>query len=244
MLDRIAVVTIALAALFLAVAIPAPFFLATMCGSVLLLWRCKITGRRELAVCAIVMPLFCLLRAPLAGIITAASPHTIDAALLRLECGIGPRFYAWVLAHHWCLRGLYLSYYWALPFGLSAVMAFADDALAMLKRCILAVILAVPFLLLFPAVGPVWVGTPTAPHNCLPSLHFTWALLAWYYSPRWLRWPSALLVILTGFATIGLGEHYLIDLIAAVPFTVAVVAIPLRFKLPTFGGAHELLDRV
>ncbi len=76
-----------------------------------------------------------------------------------------------------------------------------------------------------PAVGPAWVGVVNAPRNAMPSLHMTWALLALWYSPRRLLWASAVSVRLTALATVGLGEHYLIDLAAAVPFTWAVVKL-------------------
>jgi len=215
-------------------AVPAPFLLATMAGSGLLLWRYQRTGRRDLAIAAIVMPLFCILRGLANSAVTGLTPHTIDAALLRMDFGVGARFYPWTLAHKPVLWLLFIAYYYALPFGLCVVLAFADDARGMLRACVLAAILALPCYLLWPAVGPVWVGTALAPRNCMPSLHVTWALLAWWYAPRWLRWPSAVLVALTGLATIGLGEHYLIDLVVAVPFTAAVVVIARfrRFALP------------
>jgi hypothetical protein len=244
MLDRIAVILMGLVVLFLAWTIPAPFLLWTIAGSLLLVVRAKTTGPKQLALIAVIMPVFVILRAPLMALVTLATPHTVDAALLGLDFGFGARFYGWLVLHpdfHWIL---FVSYYDVLPFWISAVMAFSHKPMEMMKRNILAAVAALPIYLLVPAVGPVWIYTSTAPRDCVPSLHFTWAMLAWYYSPRWLRWPSALLVILTGFATIGLGEHYIIDLVAALPFTVAVVAIPLRFKLPTFGGADELLDRV
>ncbi len=63
----------------------------------------------------------------------------------------------------------------------------------------------------------------SAPDNCMPSMHLTWALLI-ALNARSLRLRIGLwvYVILVAAATLALREHYLVDLIAAVPFTVAV----------------------
>jgi hypothetical protein len=61
----------------------------------------------------------------------------------------------------------------------------------------------------------------------MPSVHFAWALLAAVKARR-LSGISQMLfttfAALTAFATIALGEHYLIDLVVAVPFTLAIHA--------------------
>ena len=83
------------------------------------------------------------------------------------------------------------------------------------------------------AIGPVAV--PGA-RNAFPSLHIAWALLAWWYSGNLSR-LSRLLVLLflvgTVLATLGLGEHYFVDLVAAFPFALMMQAacalqIPMR----------------
>lgn len=71
-----------------------------------------------------------------------------------------------------------------------------------------------------------------SPRNAMPSLHMAWALLlAMTGSNMGRRWFAAglLFCAVTVFATLGLAEHYLIDLIAAVPFTVAINALPSLF---------------
>src|SRR5205085_8183990 len=68
---------------------------------------------------------------------------------------------------------------------------------------------------------------PRAIRNAMPSVHFACALLIWWNVARLsLRWriAAALFLLLTVFATLGFGEHYLIDLIVAVPFSVAAQA--------------------
>lgn len=62
----------------------------------------------------------------------------------------------------------------------------------------------------------------------MPSLHFAWVLMLlwWTRGQRaWLRISAASFLILTALATLGLGEHYVLDLVVAVPFTVFTVAV-------------------
>ena len=68
-----------------------------------------------------------------------------------------------------------------------------------------------------------------AARNGMPSMHFGWMLassiLWWQSGSFW--WSRALFIIatiLTAIATIYLGEHYVVDLIVAIPFTLAVIA--------------------
>lgn len=100
-----------------------------------------------------------------------------------------------------------------------------------------------PFYLMFPACGPAYAfpGFPwhipklITPHvlqlsaypNCMPSVHMSTALMAGFFVSRWRvgRWLGGVYVGFTVLATLGLGEHYLIDLLAAVPYTYAVLAV-------------------
>ena len=88
-----------------------------------------------------------------------------------------------------------------------------------------------------PAVGPVHCMTEypqqlSAPipqpgvRNCFPSLHFSWALLMFAYArTRWTTILASAFVGMTVLATLGLGEHYLADLIVALPFAALVVLL-------------------
>lgn len=65
------------------------------------------------------------------------------------------------------------------------------------------------------------------PRNAMPSLHTTWAFLVALASVETAfgaRAFAALYAVATIFATLGLREHYFIDLVVAVPFAVAVHA--------------------
>jgi hypothetical protein len=64
--------------------------------------------------------------------------------------------------------------------------------------------------------------------NAMPSMHMTWALLVWWSAwelTRLARFIATGFATLTFLATLGFGEHYLVDLIVAVPFTLLVEAI-------------------
>ena len=91
------------------------------------------------------------------------------------------------------------------------------------------------------------VGIPQGPRNAMPSLHFACALLVWWNSRSWRFWAralAALFLVLTVLATMGLGEHYFIDLVVALPFTVAMTAasttsvpmISIERRVALFGG--------
>lgn len=166
---------------------------------------------------------------PLALIGAAAGNHavlhltgrSIDSDLLRLDHGISPSVYVWFHARALAWSAINGVYY-ALPF-FAALMALVsrrrmDCALAW----ILAALLAPLFYAAFPAVGPAHLGDPAAPRNCIPSLHMTWALLCVVYVDRRWRWLAVTFAGLTALATLGTGEHYLLDLVVAAPYTWAI----------------------
>lgn len=71
---------------------------------------------------------------------------------------------------------------------------------------------------------------PNLPRNGMPSMHFGWMLAAtilwWRSSTRWYSRALLLtLTVLTATATLFTGEHYVIDLVVAVPFVLAGIAL-------------------
>jgi len=63
------------------------------------------------------------------------------------------------------------------------------------------------------------------PRNAIPSLHMAWVILLYWSSKgfsRTLRIFLALYTALTVLSTLGTGEHYLVDLVAALPFALFV----------------------
>jgi hypothetical protein len=116
----------------------------------------------------------------------------------------------------------------------------------LISRWIVAAIFGSGLYFVTPAVGPAVAFDAIYPHglpdpaavplalfpssgmdvrNAMPSLHTTWAFLvaiiAWRVG-RITRIVASINLVATVIATLGMREHYLIDLIVAVPFTVAV----------------------
>ena len=65
------------------------------------------------------------------------------------------------------------------------------------------------------------------PRNGMPSLHVAWVILLCWNSrglPLWLRGMMLFYALLTVIATLGSGQHYLMDLVVSVPFALAAQA--------------------
>jgi hypothetical protein len=177
--------------------------------------------------------------------------------------GLQPSFAAGrlVLGSLWLTR-MCLFWYRVLPAALMLVYAQQlvrrrEAALSVFLAFFLAGPVGIIFYNLFPACGPIYLF-PQFPRdsmtavqlrevvlhpvsiignrNAFPSLHMAWALLAWWYGKGLLTLTRALLAMFlagTVLATLGLGEHYSIDLVAAFPFSLMMYAacaggIPLR----------------
>lgn len=67
---------------------------------------------------------------------------------------------------------------------------------------------------------------PPAARNGMPSMHFTGAFMIWLLTATLQRkiyfYLATVFLALTVVATIGLGEHYILDLIVAMPFAIAL----------------------
>src|SRR5450631_299448 len=209
-----------------------------------------------------VFPLCSLLIGYTVPVTTWLSPKTYDAFLLAFDGGLGfqPSFVLGRLlpwgSDAW---GLTTVVYYALP--LAACILYASHRARQRQPVsILALFLSLMLVGftqygIYPAVGPKhafdeiypWnpplVGqiaiqlmpVPDAPRNCMPSLHLAGALVIWWNSrlwPRWGRLLAGLFLLATIFSTLALGEHYLVDLVVAVPFTLVfqaawTVSVPL-----------------
>jgi hypothetical protein len=92
----------------------------------------------------------------------------------------------------------------------------------------------------FPDHLPNWRDVSLAPylstgiHNATPSMHMAWALLilwsALELGPLALAMAAAL-VSFTALATLGSGEHYLVDLVVSAPLILAVTGVFKRDKI-------------
>jgi hypothetical protein len=158
-----------------------------------------------------------------------------------------------ILASHLLTR-LTVAVYYLLPLAIMftyARLLVRDRSLAMIAFLAFAVAgpAGVVFYNVIPGCGPGCLmggkypfetfsteqlrQMPLAPlseggaRNAFPSLHLVWALLTLWYSRILSRWDKVLLGIFclgTVVATLGLGEHYFIDLVAAFPFALMVEA--------------------
>lgn len=82
--------------------------------------------------------------------------------------------------------------------------------------------------------------------NAIPSLHFGGALLLfWFLKPwKWVHRAMGLFTALTALTTMGLGEHYLIDLVVGVPYALAILAFSSKVvdrRLPLCAGAAMVM---
>jgi hypothetical protein len=137
------------------------------------------------------------------------------------------------------------------------MFVFADLLLREVKKAkavFLAFLVSGPigilFYNLFPALGPLYLfggNFPLRPlpasaiqhlrlepvslygfPNAMPSLHMTWALLAFWYSSGaswWVRVVASVFLAFTVLSTLGTGEHYLADLVVAMPFSLMILAV-------------------
>lgn len=83
------------------------------------------------------------------------------------------------------------------------------------------------------------------PRNAMPSLHTAWALILLLLSggrPALYRLKWLLFFLLTVTATLTTGEHYFIDLVVAIPFTLGIVFLLLGH--PWFGAANAALTAI
>ena len=145
--------------------------------------------------------------------------------------------------------------YWGFPISVAVIFAgqLVRDR-KMVLSAMMAFLLTGPVGVIFyamcPALGPAYLFTSRYPwspltmdqashlvleslaipglRNSMPSLHIAWVLLAWWYSVGlsvWERSIAMCFLVLTVLATLGSGEHYLIDLIVACPFALFIYAL-------------------
>lgn len=151
------------------------------------------------------------------------SPHILDAQLRAFDQqwfgDISTRL--WQSSQSYPLLLLAFHYiYVSLPAAIILLVNNVDRGRgsAMLKAAATAGVFGFFCYIAFPAVGPAHIHEPVVPRNCMPSLHVTWALLCMLYArPGRQRWILACFATLTAIATLVVGEHYVLDLIAAIP---------------------------
>lgn len=152
-------------------------------------------------------------------------PHTIDARLWRWDetLRLDPMAVIYYMEEHGGLYDFMAVIYYSLPL----VMAFAwikEQSFTLRRAVAFAGVGGWIFSVVFPAVGPHWYldGYTVAMRHCIPAVEWSWALLLGLNARSWVRIPLWIYAALLAVASVLLSEHYLVGLIVAVPFTLAV----------------------
>ncbi len=152
------------------------------------------------------------------------TPATMDSVLLRIDGGVSTWLYHWT-RQHWQAHLLLFLVYTDLPLATAAVFLNNPRRMKAAGSLLLAAIVAALLFCVFPACGPAYLQKPHSARNCMPSLHVTWTLLLLWYASAEHRAILAIFALLTIASTLGLGEHYLLDLAAAFVFTALILYV-------------------
>jgi len=199
---------------------------------------------------AVGLAIFSVLSVFAAAASSLLRPLTLDLYFFAFDRSLG--FDGLTLARYaygtpW-FRSLLIAVYGGLPLAFATVWVFGKPARVMIRSLLFAAVAGYVLYDVFPAVGPAhafanfpriapqgfgWIHPidAHAARNCVPSLHFTWAmLLVWNCRARAVRVFTVVFLFLTVLATVGGGEHYFFDLIVSVPFCAVVQFAALRFQ--------------
>ena len=210
----------------------------------------KIRNPYEDFAIGLAMPILLMVLVWTAHVTSWLAPTTLDGLLRQVDLSLGLDGFAltrWLFHHH--------LYWWVSPVyvSLPLIMAFAwalERNRPLLRACCIAPFVAFVFYLIIPASGPsyAFAGFPSAVNhlvpigehcrNCFPSMHVTWAfMIALRMKDRRWSWAFQIFAVLTMLATVACGEHYFIDIIAAIPFSFAMLWLaerkPLRIAAAT-----------
>ena len=185
---------------------------------------------------------------------TRLHPRTYDLYLYAADAGYRLPFTRWagqlVAAHVWLGTACELVYE-TLPLAVSLLYACERSGSRPIPVRVLPAFIgggAAAYALynFLPATGPHYVFGAAFPNsmphavklalapvgaaarNAVPSMHLACALLIWWCCealPRWVRAAAAVYLALTVVATLGFGEHYVVDLVAAAPYAMALAAL-------------------
>jgi len=166
--------------------------------------------------------------------LTRHTPTTHDAMLWQLDglLGFEPSVAAMAIVSTvpglW--EGLVIAYHQGLLVAMALVAAAAPSPWRFLVKVVVASAFGYALFWIVPACGPGFFlyGPADAPRNAMPSMHMVWAFMVRGEVGRrgvGPRLAADIFIILTVLSTLGLGEHYLVDLLAAVPFWLAFEAL-------------------
>jgi ribosomal protein S14 len=201
------------------------------------------------------LPLFVIASRPLLALSSTANPGTLDLLAFDFDRSLGfdpSAALARLVLSREAVRELALAAYASLPLVISIAVATQlrnrDPAPNSLLVFMVIAVIGFPVYFLFPVAGPIYafgaqfpyhLPAPTAvpvaldviaaaPRNGMPSLHFAWAFALWLNarnSGAGARFGYGAFLWLTLLAVLGLGEHYLIDLVVALPLVLVALAL-------------------
>jgi hypothetical protein len=186
------------------------------------------------------------------AILPSATIPSLDQILWNTSSAFGYREIALVsfFLRHPLANAIMRLAYTGIPTALVlAYLALPNSTEIRRKYCIASgmVNLIVLCYRVCPAAGPLYLFGPKVPWaahpipqphfvilpgvqlNCVPSGHTAWAIIMFYFAWRYCG-PVAkiwmfIFLFLTCCGTLGLGEHYVVDLVVAVPFSLILIAV-------------------
>jgi hypothetical protein len=242
-----------------------PFFASCLSATVLMLvWKWAGRERRIAWPHLLFPPLWSIGSTFVLGISASFLPMTLDRYLYAVDGSfgfqssfLGARL---LLSHPWLLHTCAICYF-NLPVAMMLIYLLLQrygcegEARRFIQFAIWLAIAGTSLYFFCPAVGPggafphdfpnrtpqalvIPLSMPLSARNCMPSMHTAWILCLLWCAPRLGRWFRAILWAFAAFTllyALSAGGHYLVDLIVAVPFTLAVRAgFRSEWKSPGF----------
>jgi PAP2 superfamily len=207
--------------------------------------------RAKLFLCSLLIFIMSIAVVPVLAFANASNPlkydlylHAIDHALGFCPAQVAVRLL--LVSHLWKLT---VGFYQLIPAMMVAGYGWAlygnGNQNRLLVSYAISALCAVLYLIV-PASGPGFLmGAAIAqPHpspaialvplnyvaNCIPSAHLSTAILIWFFNRdnKVAGSASLVFVFITAFATMALGEHYMIDLVMSFPFALFVISAVIK----------------
>lgn len=174
-------------------------------------------------------------------------PQVIDPQLYRMDVFLGLDTFAlarFVSGIRWLDVTLQFAYDF-LCYAVALVFLSTDRPEEFMRACVASALGSIVCYILIPAAGPAFACT-SFPYpgtcasvlpagiwrNACPSMHVTWAVLVAYYSPKRLQLLGAVFLALTVVSTLSTGQHYAVDVLAAIPWSWLAVGFVEGHGLP------------
>ena len=196
---------------------------------------------------------------PFLNVMDRIRPEKLDAFLYRFDSsfGIQPsffmgRFFAAHPSFHNFEFAIYLSL--AVPAALVYVGHLRHEGkwrVHMLQLLLLNGLIGFVLFAVFPAAGPAFAFPQNYPFhqialsaaaakpmlfeafpNAIPSVHVSTVILVWFNARPWplARVLTLIFMVLTIVSTLGLGEHYVVDVTVAFPYALGIQGLCTRHK--------------